>query len=148
MGYSIVIGEAEVVTDPDEYFAEYQVKEILPYDIATIHPNSLDKVYAKGNKMYIGYILYHAWLKEVGLEGVLSSKDLEEEAKALIKITPMMLILVRVRIKKHKEEYPESLPILNEKGLTSNGILARLVWFEYWMDWALRNSDLPTISFY
>ena len=145
MGYSITIGNAEIYNLPEELFAEYRITEVqTPYSCSLI---TIDNMYCRGSNMRMGYIQYHAMLEKTGLVEVLTNEDLDNEAKALIRVTPEMWQSVGSSIHAHRERYPSSVCLLNEGGLTPNSILARLLWFEYWINWSLKNCKLPGIEF-
>lgn len=151
MGYTIRIGNAvpEFSKDYDELWAGWRV-DPASHDCAPVFAN--DEMTGNTNTRSPSYSGWHVFAEEVGLhdlffkdyDGLMSShpgckmftqQHLDEVQAALIKYQA-------------KTDLPAGF---DEWGADSenpkhDGYLARLIWLEWWMRWALANCETPAID--
>jgi hypothetical protein len=155
MGYSIYIGNAVVETDEEELEAWYDVEHIeqedAPYwpnqgeqEDAPYWPNQGD-ISGKTNGRHPSYSVMSEWAKETGLSELFFEKydGLLTKHPGCSRITPE----IHQKVKKARELWEQVYP--NSKAGWCGGkdpILARLLWFEWWIKWALENCERPAIS--
>lgn len=144
MGYNLAIGNAEVVTDPEERACSYQVVKIERHPEAP--PGSWPDEpgfnnYRHTSVCWPSYTVWHGFAREVGLTVFFYGEDGETG---------------------HLAEHPGCTPLTTEDAETVEAArdawvakhgrrandwnLRRLDWLAYWIRWAVENCDLP--SFY
>lgn len=156
MGYNISIGNAvpNFSKDEEELHAWWGVK-IERLHHAPIFPN--DELTGNSNARHPSYIAWHDFCREAGIHELFYSEDdgLMRQHPGCFPLKDVHLEAVKLEIKKRK--------ILSDKppGFASSeknddgsyvdedkydAVLARLLWLEFWIDWALKNSETPAIE--
>lgn len=152
MGYTIRIGNAvpEFSKDYNELWAGWRVNPESS-DCAPTFNN--DELTGNTNTRSPSYSGWSVFLTEVGLhklffedyEGLMSNhpgckmitqQHLDEVQTALIKYQ------ARATLPPGFEEFDPD----NQEAHTHDGYLARLIWLEWWMRWALANCETPAID--
>lgn len=162
MGYNIGIGELEV-TYNDEY---------ISIDArAETHPDAPDlgngDASGKGNYRYPGYSSFANWCDELNIRSVFYEEGGTDYYSGKVRwnmkgghpgatpLTQSIYDTIKSTLDKYRLDHPNSvLPTAeNTKDLKPfdddpehDYTLARLVWFEFWMKWALENCKQPVIS--
>ena len=159
MSYNIIIGNAEpdFGSDCGELYAQWIVKERENED-APKFPN--DELTGKSNGRYPGYSQWSGFCKICGLHDLFFDKW-----EGLMVPHPGCKIINR----DHYQQVVDALekwkitstlppgfgkdPVFNDQSQDweypdsdkYDPILARLIWLEYWMKWALENCKIPAI---
>jgi hypothetical protein len=150
MGYTLRIGNAVPEFNKD-YFPEL-------YATWTVGGQRNEDAPAFGdpsdycNERSPSYSIWSDFCEEVGIYDVFYNErgHLHASHPGCIGITPEDLETVQKALKNRQES--ATLPAGFEKGWTYDGPanfdyhLARLIWLEYWMRWALENCETPAIS--
>ncbi len=154
MGYNITIGNAELYTEPEDLRAGYTVQWIKNEDAIHIENDDTDKT----NSRSPSYTVFTEWAREVGLSDYFGNKEtgLMREHPGIFKLSDIHLKEIRLAIEKYKTKHPDVKPgfwlddstdwTKSIEDPTLSPSLARLVWFEYWIDWALKNCEIPAIE--
>jgi len=156
MGYSIQIGNAELELNPKELRAEYTVNQVKNEDAVHIENDDTDK----SNSRSPSYTVFSDWMHEVKLYDLFKNEEtgIMREHPGIFPLTSAHLSEVRLAIEKYTTKHPGVKPgfwledptdwtkVVEDPTLSPS--LARLVWFEYWIDWALKNCELPAIENY
>ena len=152
MGYTLKIGELEVNYDKEEEYISLEAKS-EKHDNAPAFGEPTDYT----NSRWPSYSSWSDFCKFAGLYDLFFNKE-----TGLIREHPGCVVLTE----RHKEEidkaynefkkkYPNAVaaysPIIDySKGVYSdeewpeeNGLLCRLEWLKYWVDWALVNCERP-----
>lgn len=147
MGYHIAIGELADVEFPEEDCFNYRVKEANSPFAPQFGP--LDRLSGQTNSRYPSYSGWECFCKEAGIHDLFYNRK-----TGLIRNHPGYERLNRRHLLKIREamEYREAkvgLPpgfVMNGIGpLEVDPILARLMWLEFWINWALKNCRNPVI---
>lgn len=155
MSYDIYIGNAQpVYPDPadedDGYFA-WRVEHVTN-DAAPEWPNpasdpigSLVDISGKTNGRHPGYIQMREWSKRVGLEDLFFNEQngLLRPHPGICRLLPHMLAEVQEALAKYQTKHPGKVP---GWGDNESGDLAKLIWYEFWMRWALANCAWPAVE--
>lgn len=158
MGYTFIIGNAEPYHSKEDGIlsAGWAVKEIEHYD-APVFPN--DGVTGKGNARRPSYSVWHDFCREVGIYNLFY----DDRGHLLCGHPGCMMIsnedLGIVRSARERWQAKAALPpgfsgfpIFTGEGAwvypddgKYDGTLARILWLEWWMAWALENCETPAI---
>jgi hypothetical protein len=154
MGYSIYIGNAVVEVDEDELYAKYTVERIT-HEKAPRWPNCINAngdvdISKDTNGRHPCYISMDNWARAVGLYELFLGNGSNDGAAGLLnphsgcrRLTPDILVQISTaRIKWEKSHIGAKPGWSNE----DDAALAKLVWYEWWVKWALENCRIPAIS--
>lgn len=152
MGWDIYIGEAVQVDNDEEEIHELQVLRWTERAAPTF-PN--DELTANSNHRAPSYTVWDTVMREVGLGELFfnSSTGLMRTDSICTPITAAHLHEVQAALLRWRERYPQALPRFggwHSAGGASDedAALARLVWLEWWMRWALEQCSNPALYCY
>ncbi len=157
MGYAIYIGNAVVQKCEDELYAQYAVKPTRNKHA----PRWENPVGADGkpdfrlgcdisedtNGRHPSYTSMTNWSREVGLFDLFLGEDGREGLlnphPGCHKLTHAISGQVAEALRKWKDAHVGAVP-----GWRSgeDAVLAKLIWYDWWIQWALKNCRLPAIS--
>lgn len=142
MGYDIYIGN-RVPADEDakECGRKFEVERLELPDAPLFDG---DEVTGRSNHRSPTYITWEEFCKDVGLESLFLSKltGLMREHPGVVLLTEDHLAQVRAALKAWNARH--HLPPGWRPGQDADK--ARLMWLEWWMDWALRNCKVPALE--
>ncbi len=153
MGYDFYIGEAEI--DPED--ASVIVKR-MALENAPSFPG--DDMTRNGNSRHPGYSAWTDFCRRTGLFDLFYREGhLIGGHPGAVKLTKKHFDAVAAALDKHKTTHPNAKPGWCECMLCSpyreeapmpahvelDGDLARLIWLEFWIGWALKNCTVPTL---
>jgi hypothetical protein len=111
-----------------------------------------DEMTGKGNYRYPGYSGWADFCREAGLYDLFLDRDggeaLMQNHPGIARLHPEHLTRIRAALKARRRTstLPPGFAGWNgEDEGKHDHILARLIWLEYWMDWALRECERPAI---
>jgi len=145
MGYNLTIGELKVFyhQDEDEPRVELSTR-ISHHDEAPAFGEVSD--YTNGR--YPSYSVWRDFAESVGLLSLFYGK--EERDDALLANHPGCVPLTERHRREINEafvdfklKYPDAVATYENKNILENGLLCRLVWLHYWVNWALDNCKQP-----
>lgn len=164
MGYNIGIGELEVHYDVNGEYISIDAK-------GTTHPDAPEfgkgDISGKGNYRYPSYSAFAGWCDELNIRDVFYTENGTDYYSGKIRyvmkgghpgatpLTKEMYDTIKSTLDKYRIDHPDSILPTPEntqdlKPFDEDPIhdytLARLVWFEFWMKWALENCKQPVIS--
>ncbi len=160
MGYNIKIGNAKIDTSNDDGWLEARwYVEYITHKGAPVFQN--DTMTGNGNTRHPSYTTWSIFADEVGL------KDLFYGPEGLLYNHPGCIVLT----KEHHAQVASALEIWKKKSTKPPGFagfsnfnsstgewcappdegrydhqLARLIWLEWWMRWALENCEIPAFE--
>lgn len=164
MGYNITVGQAEIFYDKEDLFirlgAEFAEQEAAP---------DHDKHTLKGNSRSPGYIAWHEFCKDAGITKLFYGQGWSMDARSYLpcsdafhRETPLLrdhpgaqpigpkdLAYIRAARKTREETNGGRPPGFWEDDGVDNGkdpTLARLLWLEFWFDWAIKNCSMPVVA--
>jgi hypothetical protein len=160
MGYNIYIGDAkpEFSKDDGELWARWTVNGMALPDAPTF-PN--DEVTGNGNCRSPSYVGWSEFCEAVGLHDLFLEKweGLMGEHPGCKMLHKEHLLQVQAALEKWKRTatkdpgfsgWPKHNPDTNQWETPDDGKydhnLARLIWLEFWMRWALENCETPAIA--
>ena len=162
MSYDIYIGEAVSLVDKwenDEGGEEFTITvNSVELEEAPCFPN--DHMTGKKNHRHPGYSQWADFCRDSGLHGLFFDKN-----KGLMRKHPGTFALNQnhlAEIRQAKEKWIEKNPgktpgfapdkymkrEFQDPITNPDPILARIVWLEFWVDWALKNCKNPAIHNY
>lgn len=118
-----------------------------------------DDMTGNGNSRHPGYSQWGEFCRETGLHALFFDKEdgLMRRHPGTFALTPSHLATVREALAHWKSSHPDAVPgwdytpgwtgpKYEDDGVRErDGVLARLLWLEWWMDYALRNCPRPAI---
>lgn len=150
MGYIINIGNA-VPRHSKEYgelYARWAVEDATSGDAPTF-PH--DEVTGNSNSRSPSYTGWHEFCRKAGIEDLWYDKN-----EGLLREHPGCFILTpthHARVKEALERWRAHATLPpgfsgwhGEDDGKYDAILARLIWLEWWMDWALKNCETPAVE--
>lgn len=154
MGYSISIGNAVPYShkdeEYDELYAKWEVEEVTHPDAPTFVN---DEMTGNSNSRHPSYSGWVDFCREANVIGVFypnGERDFRggHPGCSLLKKSDLELIR-EARIK--REKIATLPPGFEELSFESqerkyDSTLARLIWLEWWIDWALQNCETPAIE--
>lgn len=161
MSYDIYIGNAiptSVELDDGEFYAMFRgvTVEGRANDDAPTFPN--DAMTANGNSRHPGYRQWSEFCREAGLRALFfdESTGLLRRHPGTFALEPHHLATVQDARARWKAEHADAVPGWDhdpqwhgnreDDGIRGrDGVLARLIWLEYWMEWTLKNCERPAI---
>lgn len=164
MGYTITIGNAVLVDYGDapddwdgQYVARFEVK-LETHSEAPAFPG--DEMTGQSNQRSPSYSAWEDTMREAGLGGLFHPPGTEPETRNYFAfpehpgcqaITPAMLATVSAAIARRQEVSSKPPGFMGRKWQPGDpgpydACLARLLWLEWWMAWALKNCVRPAIQ--
>lgn len=144
MGYSIYIGEAVIKDDDDHVWLG--VKQI-EHPEAPFFPN--DSMTGRTNGRHPSYGGWAEFTRETGLYDLFFDKEngLMAEHPGVAKLLPKHHARVKTALE-FRQVVSKGAPGFPPMGKTdgSDPMLARLIWLEWWMRWALANCKCPALE--
>ena len=162
MGYTFTIGEAEI-----ESFDDYiRIGAVGAVDMdAPAH----DDFVGQSNSRSPSYTGWSEFCREAGITELFYGQGWSREERRHLepsatfhresiylaehpgcaRIIPGDLTYVREARKAYLEKNPGAVPGFQDEIGVDNGTdstLARLIWLEFWLDWALKNCKIPVIQ--
>lgn len=169
MGYNLHIGEAKISYEQPEELDENGVSlECDTFEDEEAPDLGKGDVSGKTSCRYPSYCTFHGWAKDVGLLDVFYQDngdgtfgEMRGGHPGAIAITPKMYNRVKEALDKWRAEHPDGImptpentkdiPEWHEPGYTKEAwekfdyMLGRLVWFEFWFRYALKNCKQPVL---
>lgn len=160
MSYDIYIGNAEITDDfqddPDENGLGLRVRS-MTMDEAPEFPN--DVMSAHVNNRHPGYSQWAKFTELVDLDNLFWDKytGLMREHPGTFRLRQSDLVAIKTARAILQKEHPEAVPQFSDDiwdnhhqrlGIIAteyDSALARLLWLEWWVDWALNNCAIPAI---
>lgn len=170
MGYNIGIGEAKI-----EYWADDDIISVTAASASHNDAPDLGKgdISGKGNYRYPSYTAFSNWVDATGLRETFYelNEEMTERRKesgfpnpdywqmrgghpGCVPLTKEKYDAVKGALDKWKKDHPDAIMPTPENTQHLQGFeedhvndytLGRLVWFEFWMKWALENCKMPVI---
>ncbi len=163
MGYNLHIGEAKID------FEDYGLESYLSIGVeGVINENAPNfghgDISGIGNSRYPSYTGMSQFCKATGLSELFNGKEygILREHPGSVLLVKEHLEAIRIAKNKWEAEHPNCKDMLpkadespelnwhemNEYLETKNfdWFYARLVWFEFWINWALENCKIPTFT--
>lgn len=169
MGYNITIGNAYLDAEPDEGLLEIRVKGFNNDDA----PNHCEFT-GTGSSRSPSYTVWNEFCRAAGIhmlffgngwnkdlmmydycdEGFHREVPLMANHPGVALLTMNDYRYIADALQNYKTKYPEAVPGFwdwDKKNFKEipNGkdpVLARLIWLEYWINWALANCEYPAIG--
>ncbi len=161
MGYDIYIGNITMrPLEDDEETTEYSrvingkvqyykpVVEGMKHPDAPTFPN--DEMTGNGNSRHPGYAGWAEFCRRTGLYALFFDKTdgLMREHPGCTQLDSEHYRLIRAALDKWRYSHPDARPGFEEyswerqiEPVGYDGILARLIWLEWWVKWALDNCE-------
>lgn len=146
MGYNLIIGELEIEKNPDDGLDS----DCLCFSAKGIY---LDNAPAFGeptdytNQRWPSYTAWSDFARDSGLYDVL----FDQQGRSLVGghpgvrlVTEGLCNAVKNALEQRKLKYPES--IAQFEGEHSDSVLCRLIWLDFWLDWACKNCETPVLA--
>lgn len=145
MGYTIIIGNAELERTEDNYLVCVNGRTA---EGAPNFPG--DDVGAGGgvNERWPSYSAWAEFLRQVGLyELFMNDEDgLMRDHPGCKPITDAHVQQIESALKSYKAAHPNAVPMFNAAlPIPENGWLLRLGWLAWWCRWAVDNCENPAI---
>lgn len=145
MSYVIIIGERTMLgfnhPDYDEEVGEHPIVDIISRTDAPVFIN--DEMTGNTNARSPAYVVWDNFLSEAGLHSLFfnSNDGLMKDHPGISDLTPEHLKLVTYALEKRK--LSSNLP----PGFSEfhDGVLARLIWLEFWIKHALQTCTHPSL---
>ena len=165
MGYDISIGNARLDYWKGDEDMRISVEPATHQDAPAHCPYTKD-----GNMRSPGYCAWHDFCREAGIHELFYGQGWSREERrylpctdAFHRETPLIAehpgafpllpadleYIKAARIKREQTNGGKPPGFGDEDGNRDNGndhVLARLLWLEFWIDWALTNCEMPTIA--
>lgn len=161
MSYNINIGEPEIEYYPEDGYMKMSVKE----DTAENAPEfGFGDISGKGNGRYPGYSQMSEFCNETGLYKLFFDEEdgLLRPHPGCRPITKKHLAQITKARGEWEKEHPDCKNLLptkdkepeepmdfmreEEESDKYDWMYARIIWYEFWFDWALKNCKMPSIS--
>ena len=152
MGYSITVGNAvpEFSKDYDELYASWSV-EVVTSNLAPTFIN--DDMTGNSNCRSPSYGVWSDFCRTVGLDDLFFNKGsgLMRDHPGCFIINQSHLDLVQTALIKYQATTDKKPGFTGweyqkQSGSEYDAHLARLMWLEWWMRWALANCETPAIE--
>lgn len=140
MSYDIYIGECIAVAN-DEGKYHVTVARCVDQDAPVFDD---DPMTGNGNSRHPGYSQWTEWCDTVGLTSLFfdGDKGLMRSHPGAFALRKEHLVTISNALTKWEERNPDSVPGF---GNGQDAFLARLIWLEWWVRWALDRCQLPAI---
>ena len=150
MGYDIYIGNAVVEADEEDLYAHYTVERVRHPD-APRWPDNLGPdgkpdfmrgidISEDTNGRHPGYSSMADWMNRVGLSDLF--ERLLNPHPGIKRLTPEMLEEITAARKRWQDTHPGAQAGWRDG---EDPTLAKLIWYEWWVKWALENCKIPAI---
>jgi len=151
MGYSITIGELTHVTEDGETFPDVDDIE-LPE--APAYPNDINQ---RKNVRWPSYTVWSDFTRDVGLHDLFFNKTtgLMREHPGCFSLTGDHAWQIRQAWVNYESRYPQANPrfavidyrttVVTDPATAEDATLARLMWLDWWVRWALDHCTNPVI---
>lgn len=163
MSYSIYIGEAQIQplgANNEPAPISVGVGEVRLPDAPTFPGDTMT---GNSNGRHPGYAQWSKFCDDTGLDGLFFARDegFLSSHPGCFKLLPIHLATVQAALATWKAKRPTMVPGWCECGdchgwrreednephrPERDGHMARLLWLEWWMDWALRTCRVPAVS--
>ncbi len=151
MSYDIYIGNA--VIREEDLEVEYVVSSHTEPD-APVFP--YDSMTANSNNCHPGYAQWTGFCREAGIHDLFFGEEsgLMRNHPGIQRLHIWHLTAVQNALRRWREQHPEAVPGFDysphwnhpDDGVRGRDpILARLIWLEFWIDWALRTCEKPAL---
>lgn len=147
MSYDIFIGNAVIDAGDSD--------NDTPAVSATVHRIKLDaapsfigdEMTGNGNSRHPAYSAWSGFCESAGLLDLFFNEDtgLMREHPGCFKLQWRHLEIVRSALETFRSRNPDVKPLFAENGDERSPLLARLIWLEWWMTWALKNCPCPAV---
>jgi hypothetical protein len=170
MGYNISIGQAEIEYDQDLLYMTIGVENATHVDAPDHDPFT-----GNGNSRSPSYTTWSDFCKDAGITELFYGQGWSREDRwyrpcsdDFHRETPILrdhpgaqpinehdVEYVQRKLADYKELHPDAIPGFWDYGketdwkVVDNGtdpVLARFIWLEFWMDWAVKNCKQPVIA--
>ena len=165
MGYDISIGNASLEYSKGDEYMRISVELTTHPDAPTHCPYTKD-----GNMRSPGYCAWHEFCEDAGITEMFYGQGWDGSQRRYVECTdsfhreapllsehpgafPLLaedLQYIRAaRIKREATNGGKPPGFWDDDGNKDNGndhVLARLLWLEFWIDWALTNCEMPAIA--
>jgi hypothetical protein len=152
MSYSIYIGEAEIDADWDDLYVRFIARHEELEEVPDFFVDNTTKrdtrgfgwcdISGKTNGRHPGYSQMRDFSQLTGLED-LFYKELIVTHPGCVRLTQDHLDQVNTAVEEYYDENPGSVPGWEEGQYTT---LCKLLWYQWWMEWALKNCKVPCVS--
>lgn len=146
MGYNLTIGNAKPFFDKDEDYLEAKwVVQKVEHTSAPTFPG--DEMTGRTNCRYPSYSAWHDFCIAANLEDVFYENDRfigGHPGCAMLKAE--YLSQIKASLEKRRAESDKKPGFNDEDDGPFDPILARLIWLNYWVEWALNNCETPAIE--
>ena len=156
MGYTLQIGELETSMHSGDYLEIEEMNSFrqevvsISHDDAPTFGESTDCM----NSRWPSYTSWAIFYRFFDLEELFHDEDYGflRQHPGCVPITQFHKSIIDDAYEKYKKNYPNSTPGYSGKQLDDvedddwpeeNSLGARLVWLKYWVDWALKNCEVP-----
>jgi len=157
MGYSIYIGNAVISHDEEDLSAHYTVEHVehanAPEWPDPVGPDGKPDfmlgvdISGKTNGRHPSYMSFAEWARRVDLYelflGVDEHEGLLNPHPGCHRLTPEIVAEVCAARAKWEASHPGAMPGWREG---EDPDLAKLIWYGWWMTWAMANCKIPAIS--
>jgi len=160
MSYDIYIGEPHIEYYPEDGYMKISVEHI---SLETAPDFGFGDISGKSNGRHPGYSQMHDFCRTSGLYELFFDEyngflRPHPGCKPITQEHLQVIMEARVKWEKEHPNCKENLPSPDKepKGLDWSGLdeyskkydwtYARLVWYEFWFDWALKNCKMPSIA--
>lgn len=145
MGYTLKIGEAEIVNYPEDGYISIGVKGVEHKEAPAFgEPTDFS------NQRWPSYTSWHNFARFVGLHDLFYDEDegLIRRHPDTFPLTPSHKEIIDKAYEAFKVKYPDAVASFAEDGNydefpEENTWLVRLEWLKYWVDWSLENCQNP-----
>jgi hypothetical protein len=143
MSYDIYIGNAEVEElEEDDVSYQIRVNRITLPDAPTF-PG--DEMTGNGNSRHPGYSQWSEFCRKSGLYNLFFDKEdgLMQSHPGNTALNESHSKVIEQALADWKEDHPNATPGFDND--LHDPILARLIWLDFWVKWALKNCEHPAI---
>ena len=146
MSYDIYIGQVVIRAYPedDDNRIKLVVEEMQHPDAPSFEG---DEMTGKSNARHPGYHQWGEFTRRTGLHGLFFATDtgLMRDHPGIKLLRKQDLDFIRVCKEAYYKRYPHTTPGFGTYATDEDACLARLIWLEWWVDYALKNCSLPAI---
>lgn len=151
MSYDIYIGNAELRTYRDEHGEPEMYRIVVEHMTnpeAPVFPG--DEMTGNGNSRHPGYTQWGEFLRMVGLSDLFNSREdgLMYEHPGNAALREAHAKEIEEALEDHRLIYPEAVPRFGDEARPEDAALARLIWLDWWVKYALKNCERPCIYNY
>ncbi len=145
MGYNLIIGEAIIEKYPEDEFGDGYV-EITVEGARQDDAPAFDDPTDYTNERWPSYTAWHEFAEAVGIEDILFDTDSNGSIRGghpgHFLITDKFKSEIDSAVDRHMMKYPDAVPTYDSER-PQDYQLPRLLWIQYWTDWALENCTNP-----